>query len=173
MEKQIRAAGSDQIEPGTLNPLLFPITDTCLPSLPWQLPKYRCWLITFAGKEKETQKQICENIILFVELRNEHGSQSPRSNFISCVVSKPHKSPTVLQESLTTVAAWHQAKDDKPRDIFSSASSRTMEVLNVNFRPRMLTRVLRAEEMSLWWRAGGHGSWPSWTWPGRRFSSQH
>lgn len=38
-----------------------------------------------AGKEKERQRQICENIILFVELRNEHGSQSSCSNFISYV----------------------------------------------------------------------------------------
>lgn len=54
-------------------------------------------------------------------------------------LSKPHKSLMVLQESLTTVAAWHQAKDDKPQDKFPSSSAWTMKVLNVNFRLWMLT----------------------------------
>lgn len=54
----------------------FPFLTTC---------KRRCWLITLAGKEKKRQKQICENIILFVELCNEKASQSSCSSFISYV----------------------------------------------------------------------------------------
>lgn len=53
-------------------------------------------------------------------------------------LSKPHKS-LMVQESLTTVAAWHQAKDDKPQDKFPSFSAWTMKVLNLNFRLWMST----------------------------------
>lgn len=88
---------------------------------------------SFSWKRKGKAKaDLSKYYFISLELRNEHGLQSSCSNFTSRL-SKPHKSLMVLQESLTAVAAWHQAKDDKPQDKFPSSSAWTMKVLNLNF----------------------------------------
>lgn len=69
---------------------------------------------------------------------------------ITCL-SKPHKSLMVLQGSLAIVAAWHQAKDDKPQDKFPS-SSVDNETFELELKAADVDGLLRAEEMSLWWR---------------------
>lgn len=92
IEKQTCTTGFDQLSTAHFNPFsvsppapslspretcsAFPFLTTC---------ERGCWLITLAGKEKKRQKQICENIILFVELCNEKAFQSSCSSFISCV----------------------------------------------------------------------------------------
>lgn len=98
IEKQTCTTGFDQLSTAHFNPFsepgsslpssTFTITQRDLLSLPlpdnlraWMLIDYLSW----KRKEKKRQKQICENIILFVELCNEKAFQSSCSSFISCV----------------------------------------------------------------------------------------
>lgn len=101
------------------------INERYCPALSDLMSTYCCWLITKLGKERKTQKQICENISLFAKLHNERSSQSSRSHFIR--LSKPHESLTVLQERSTTVSAWLRAKDDKTQEAFPPSSAQTTE----------------------------------------------
>lgn len=79
-------------------------------------------------RRKKRQGQICENIILFIEHCNEHGSQSSCSNFISNVCPNHTRALWFLQESLATVAADTEPKTISLETKFPPRSARTMKV---------------------------------------------
>lgn len=121
-----------------------------------------------ARKEKKRQKQICENIILFAELCNEKISKSSCSNFISYVCPNHTRASWLFKEVLLRLQPDIQPKTISSSTSFHSPLCGQWYFWTVTFRLRMLIDSSERKK-----RTGGQGSWPSWTWPGRRFSSQH
>lgn len=96
-------------------PLLSPESDRSPSPAPWQPISIGVdWSPGWKRKEK-AEADLWKYYFICRALQRASLSVIMLQFHIICL-SKPHKSLMVLQGSLAIVAAWHQAKDDKPQD---------------------------------------------------------